>query len=126
MEDYANEIRFHVRFLVLVLLAVLAACGSPRRSEPIGGPLPLATTQVRDGERVFMAHCYQCHPNGEAGLGPAINNKPLPAFLIRFQVRHGLGAMPAFDESLLPDDDLDALLQYLHALKLYKVGQATP
>ena len=110
----------HLPLTAVVLALVLPSCGSPRRSEPIEGPLPLATAQVRDGERVFMAHCYQCHPNGEAGLGPAINNKPLPAFLMRFQVRHGIGAMPAFDETLLPDGDLDALLDYLAVLKAHR------
>ena len=33
---------------------------------------------------------------GEAGLGPEINDKPLPGFLIKFQVRHGMGTMPSF------------------------------
>jgi mono/diheme cytochrome c family protein len=69
------------------------------------------------GERVFMAQCQQCHPGGAAGLGPAINNKPLPAFLIRYQVRRGLGAMPEFDEAVISDADLDALVAYLQELR---------
>lgn len=35
----------------------------------------------------------------------------------RFQVRHGLGAMPAFDKKHLSDEALDHLLSYLKALK---------
>lgn len=52
-----------------------------------------------------------------AGLGPAINDKPLPGWLIKTQVRQGLGAMPSFDESELSETDLDALVAYLAALK---------
>jgi len=64
-----------------------------------------------------MKHCHQCHPGGEAGLGPALTNKPLPMFLVRAQVRYGLGAMPTFTREDLIDEDLDDLLDYLAALK---------
>jgi len=69
------------------------------------------------GERVFASRCSQCHPGGAAGLGPAINDKPLPGFLIAFQVRHGLGAMPRFPRSQLSDRQLDAVVAYLKNLK---------
>lgn len=49
------------------------------------------------------------------GLNPAIN--PAPSFAKRFQIRHGLGAMPSFDESLISDKELDNVLSYLKALK---------
>ena len=54
---------------------------------------------------------------GAASLGPALNNKPLPDRLIRFQVRNGQGAMPAFSEDQFSNDELEALLAYLEALK---------
>ncbi|MDC4226474.1 MAG: cytochrome c [Candidatus Manganitrophus sp.] len=57
-------------------------------------------------------------PEGEAGLGPALNNKPLPGWMIRFQVRHGLGAMPAFSEKEISDRELDDLvIAYLKAFR---------
>lgn len=37
-----------------------------------------------------------------------INNKPLPGFLIKFQVRNGLGAMPAFSKEHVSPEELDA------------------
>jgi mono/diheme cytochrome c family protein len=37
--------------------------------------------------------------------------------LIRFQVRHGLGAMPAFSEKEIGDRELDDLVAYLKALR---------
>ncbi len=110
------------RVLVLssiVLTAVLigAGCGSARRGVPIAGPLSLATDGLVRGQQVFMKQCHQCHPGGEAGLGPALNNKPLPGFLVRLQVRQGFGAMPAFSEQAIPADELDDLIAYLAALR---------
>lgn len=105
--------RLRVAAAALVATLVLAAgCGSARRGEPIVGPLELSPAAAR-GEQVFMANCHECHPRGEAGLGPALNDKPLPGFLIRFQVRNGLGAMPSFPEQTLSAPDLDALVDYL-------------
>lgn len=98
------------------LLCSQFAC-SARRSEPVAGPLPITTAQTEQGQKLFMLHCQQCHPGGEAGLGPALNNKPLPSFLITFQVRHGLGAMPAFSEEEITASQLDAIVAYLHALR---------
>ena len=83
----------------------------------MAGPLPLDDPQVERGRVVFMEKCQACHPGGEAGLGPALNDKPLPGFVKRFQVRHGLGAMPAFPEEEIGDDELDDLLAYLAALR---------
>jgi hypothetical protein len=54
-------------------------------------------------------------PHGEAGLGPAINNEPVPLTMIRLQVRSGLGAMPAFPEKLIADHELDQLLTFVDA-----------
>jgi mono/diheme cytochrome c family protein len=105
--------------LVPALLLGLAGC-SARRSEPIVGPLPSSSPQVARGEVAFDRHCSYCHPGGEHGLAPAINNKPLPAFLIRFQVRHGLGAMPAISEQELPREELDAVVAYLKTLRRHR------
>ena len=101
----------------LVALALLvASCGSARRSEPIVGPIAFAPEAAR-GEQVFMRHCHECHPKGEAGLEPALNDKPLPGWLIRFQVRRGLGAMPAFPEDEISPAELEDLVAYLRALR---------
>jgi mono/diheme cytochrome c family protein len=106
---------------LLALLLSLPACGTARRGEPYG-EMHLTSEASRRGEEVFMHYCQACHPGGEAGLGPAINNKPLPGFLIRMQVRRGFGAMPPFPREILPDHDLDAVVAYLRDLR----GQAKP
>jgi mono/diheme cytochrome c family protein len=103
--------------IIIVLWAVFTVGCSARRSEPLVGSLTISSPAIAQGRTVFMAHCHQCHPGGEAGLGPAINNKPLPKFAIRTQVRHGFGAMPAFDENEISETEFDALVSYLDALR---------
>jgi mono/diheme cytochrome c family protein len=98
-------------------LAILASCGSARRSEPIAGPLTLDDPVLIRGEQAFAVHCNACHPRGEAGMGPALNNRPVPTWAIRLQVRAGLGVMPAFSRDEIPPDELDALLRYMMALR---------
>lgn len=105
-----------MKALLLLLAALLLGC-SARRSEPIRGPHYIGDPQVEAGRRVFMASCHKCHPGGEAGLGPALNNKPLPGPLIAMQVRVGLGAMPSFNKSQISDQELKALIRYLKALR---------
>jgi len=95
----------------------VGACASARRSEPITGKSLENSAGLSEGRRVFIQQCHTCHPGGEAGLGPALNNKPLPRSLIKFQVRHGLGAMPAFKEDQISSAELDALTAYLVALR---------
>ena len=102
---------------VVVVPLLLGACASARRSEPIRGEMPAASVSFAEGRRAFMRHCHACHPGGEAGLGPALNNKPLPTSLIKFQVRHGLGVMPAFKAEDIAPDELDSITAYLSALR---------
>ena len=100
-----------------MVLASLAACGSSRRTVPVSGPLMFPSQKVALGERAFMRTCNACHPRGESGLAPGINNKPLPEFLIKFQVRHGMGAMPAFSERQVNPEELDAIVEYLEYMR---------
>ena len=108
--------RFLVAVLALALSVVSIACGSARRREPLR-IVPALDQRAARGQVVFMANCHQCHPGGEAGLGPALNDKPFPEFLKKFQVRQGLGTMPSFSESKISDEDLDALMEYLSVLR---------
>lgn len=105
-----------IRIAVVLALAVMAACGPARRGVPFGPPLQL-TEQERQGEQLFMAQCHHCHPGGAAGLGPAINNKPLPGAAMHLQIRKGMGTMPAFPESLLSNAEVEAIVAYLNKLQ---------
>ena len=95
---------------------VSLACGAARRREPLAATVALDERAER-GRAVFMTNCHQCHPGGEAGLGPALNDKPFPEFLKKFQVRHGLGTMPSFSEEKISDPQLEDLMEYLKALR---------
>jgi mono/diheme cytochrome c family protein len=101
----------------LALSLGLAACTNVRRTEPVAAPLQFSDPALARGEKVYAQYCHMCHPNGQGGLGPALNNKPLPAFLMKFQVRHGLGAMPSFKDDKLSSEDLDALTAYIKTLR---------
>jgi mono/diheme cytochrome c family protein len=105
------------RITAIVIGLIAAGCASARRSEPIAGPLPEVSSEVVAGRLLFQRNCNACHVHGEAGLGPAINDKPLPAFMIRMQVRNGLGAMPSFPEKDLSPNDLDKVIAYLETLR---------
>jgi mono/diheme cytochrome c family protein len=94
---------------------VAAACGTARKGEPLAGELVLDPALL-EGARVYAQHCDKCHPGGEAGLGPSLNDKPLPSFLIRTQVRAGMGVMPSFGDDEIDDASLDRILDYLDAL----------
>lgn len=108
---------FMAACLVLTLLLLQGGCGSARRGEPFAPAFKADSAELARGEMVFMRYCHQCHPGGEAGIGPAINNKPLPGFMIKMQVRNGLGAMPAFSEISIGNAELDSLVLYLKALR---------
>jgi mono/diheme cytochrome c family protein len=101
---------------LLLAVAMAAGCGAARRRPPLAPP-PVLNEEAQLGQVAFMEKCNRCHPGGEAGLGPALNDKPVPDFLKRFQVRHGVGVMPHFSEQELNDQQLDAILEYLEALR---------
>lgn len=94
-----------------------AGCAAERPQEGLRVRPPMPDPELARGEALFMRHCQKCHPGGEAGLGPAINPLPAPAPVVAFQIRNGLGAMPSFDEDLLPDPDLDAVVEFVLALR---------
>lgn len=116
---------FIVSLQVSLAFTILASCGTARRSEPLMGPMNITNEKVMRGEIVFNANCNKCHPGGEAGVGPAINNVYLPAPLLKFRVRSkafvlGLGKMPSFKKKEITKQDLDALVAYLKKLRRNK------
>lgn len=112
-----RSLRLQIARTIPGCCVVILACGSPKRDEPDKAPFVPATQTIALGEQVFKKQCDYCHPGGGAGLGPALNNKPAPAFAIRFQIRHGLGAMPAFDSTTLAESEVRAIADYLLALR---------
>ena len=103
--------------VLLATFIVGASCGPARRGQLAGAPVTPDTVAEHRGERLFYKHCSKCHPGGEAGLGPALNNKPLPEIAIETQIRKGLGAMPSFDAHHLSDEDVDAIAEFVTELR---------
>lgn len=102
---------------VIAVLAILPACGPKHRGEPQGPQVQPDTVAEAHGQRLFDRFCTKCHPNGAAGLGPALNDKPLPELAIRTQIRKGVGAMPSFDGDTLRDADVAAIAKYVQELR---------
>ena len=113
----ARSRRLFPVLVVGAVLAGLAACGSPRRSEPLAGPFDTADAHLQRGRVAFDHYCYKCHAEGEGGMAPGMNQLPLPRPLMRMQVRVGLGAMPSFKRDELSDAQLDEILDYMVALR---------
>jgi mono/diheme cytochrome c family protein len=112
-----KQLSFYVTIIIVALVVILFACSS-RKSEPLTDKtFQASNAHVTNGEKVYMQHCQKCHPGGEAGLGPALNSNPAPQFVKRFQMRHGLGVMPAFTKKEISKRDLHDISKYLRALK---------
>lgn len=107
--------------LVVACFNGLLSCGTARRGEPFQNKPKFAeNSKAAMGQAVFSKNCQPCHPGGEAGMGPAINNKPAPGFVIRRQVRIGLGAMPGFKETEISETEMDQLLAFIKAMRKKK------
>lgn len=101
---------------ILIALA-LAACGAEQRIEPGTPEVIPATRDETHGKHLFLKFCYQCHPGGSQGLGPALNDKPLAEAAIRTQIRAGVGAMPSFGKDWLSDDQVAEIAEYVTTLQ---------
>ncbi len=117
------QIRTNIMLInVLLGMLLLGSCYT-RRSEPLRGPLEKRTANINNGEIKFNQYCEKCHPGGEAGLGPALNS-PTPRFAKAFQIRHGLGVMPAFTPKELSKQDMWDITTYLKALRKNSMAQS--
>jgi mono/diheme cytochrome c family protein len=106
--------------LAIMLMLAAVGCGSARRDAPSVGAVEPSGERLTVGQQVYMENCYQCHPGGAGGVGPALNNKPLPEFAMKTQVRAGVGAMPAFSKQRINDEQLDGLMAYVKELRAKK------
>lgn len=118
-----DKIRLALILLIIMIVNfMLSSCGTARRGEPIMGKMIETNHQIARGELVFNDNCQRCHPGGEAGVGPSVNNMPLPGFAKRLRVRSrafsfGMGRMPSFKKHEISKEELDDLIVYLSALK---------
>ena len=102
-------------------LALIAACTPFQRPDSSIGPMRMSDASVKAGERLYNMHCYKCHAMGTGGLGPSLNDKPLPRFLIRMQIRYGFGVMPEFKEDELSDQQVEEIIDYVVAMRHHDI-----
>ena len=60
---------------VALIAPLLYGCGAERRGQPEAPAIVADNPKEVKGERLFHRWCYQCHPGGESGLGPALNDQ---------------------------------------------------
>ncbi|WP_144095969.1 c-type cytochrome [Croceicoccus sediminis] len=86
--------------------AVIAVCigGSLWAAEPANYPAPRAP------EKIYAQTCGYCHG---VNVGPVIRGRELPPEVTKAFVRMGPNAMPAFRETEISNEELDALATWL-------------
>jgi mono/diheme cytochrome c family protein len=75
-----------------------------------GVRLAQAAAPAPDPARVYAATCHFCH---DTGIAPPIRGSHYPPAQIRFVVRHGDGAMIAFNPAAISHAELAALIVWL-------------
>jgi mono/diheme cytochrome c family protein len=98
-----------------ISLIMYSSCSSRRVDKDMTSS---SQEKIEDGRLVFKYNCQKCHPNGEAGVGPPLNNIKLPRFIIRARVRSRAfllwtGRMPAFKKHEISKKELSALVEYM-------------
>ncbi|MCK9540125.1 c-type cytochrome [Dokdonella sp.] len=80
-----------------------------------------ASAQAKDasqwgsGKNLYDKVCGQCHAP-EVGVGTALAGRNLPEAYVKFVVRNGLNAMPAFPASFIDDESIAQVTRYLATL----------
>jgi len=69
-----------------------------------------AAEKERSGEIVYQTVCQYCH---EAGVGPELKSRQLPAAYTTIIVRHGFRAMPAFRPTEISDYELESVAAFI-------------
>ncbi len=110
------------------LLGASALAGS-RAAGAAASPPPQAAGDAAHGRQLFMReNCYYCHgtagQGGRDGARIAAIGMNLQAF-IRY-VRRPAGAMPAFTEKILSDQDLTDIYAFLQSLPAAKPASEIP
>ncbi len=79
-------------------------------------PVTLSVDEF-EGMKLFMRKCNKCHPGGEKGKGPSLNDKEYPRFLIHWQVRLGGGDMPKFTDDEISKTQLQQIIAFVKRMQ---------
>ena len=94
---------------VLLVMLLLAACNSASNPQAIADP-------QGPGEAKFTSLCASCHGIDGSGsnLAPAVIGRSAEELIE--QVRNPVGDMPGFSSSLISDEDLELIAQFVVSL----------
>ena len=103
-------------FLATAIAAAvgLASCGE--QAQPTTNATSVANATKSRGEIVFAKYCNSCHPGGGRGAGPSLVQAGISETEFDEYVRKGKNRMPAFNEGLISNDDLDEMYSYISGL----------
>jgi mono/diheme cytochrome c family protein len=87
-------------------------------------PQPVADPVSRGRFLFFGFGCASCHGlAGQGGVvGPRLDAGELGAADVGQEVRRGPRGMPAFDEQVVSDEDLAAIVRYLQSVRQSEAG----
>jgi mono/diheme cytochrome c family protein len=113
--------KYWLYILALFIMTLFAECSARR----VGKDMSTSTSEdpvIKEGRFVFKQQCQRCHPNGEAGVGPPINNLHLPRFLLKVRIRSRAfllwtGRMPSFKKDEVSKEQLKALVTFIKAME---------
>jgi len=121
---------FSLLYVVLLLGMAGYSCGDNKaeekdkqhvehtnQSDPTSNsPVTLSVDEF-EGMKLFMRKCNKCHPGGEKGKGPSLNDKEYPRFLIHWQVRLGGGDMPKFTDEEISKNQLQQIISIVKLMQ---------
>ena len=85
--------------------------------------IPLPKGDLREGGQLFRQHCAGCHRTAARGGALAYTGTNAPALtgksaaMIAGAIRFGPGPMPAFPRSVIPDQQLASIVQYVEFIQ---------
>lgn len=82
-------------------------------------PAAASAQSAEKGKTAYVKHgCWQCHGLAAQGgiAGPKIAPDPMPLVALTAFVRHTRGAMPPYQEAILPSADLADIHAWLQSL----------
>ncbi len=95
-------------FLFGVVMCAFAGLCAAEEHSASAGENPAADDVAAS---VYRTTCGYCHDH--VGVAPTITGRKLPSILTETLVRSGVGAMPAFRETEISDDELKLLADWL-------------
>jgi mono/diheme cytochrome c family protein len=96
----------------LLVASALILLASPLHAQ---NPTPPNSSQWGSGKNLYDKVCAHCHAP-EVGVGTAIQGRGLPEPYIKYIVRHGFNAMPAFPASYIDDQSIALVTEYIASL----------